>query len=176
MKSQNLVYDRLQKPADIPEDLYIMPYNRIPVSGQEIDYETSRYYSKLRPWYTPEDKFDDTLVFESRFESGNLSMAFQTDKYEYNLYLDHDTSTTKHTQWFYFSIANTRSKHTYKFNINNCAKKNSSFQSGMRPLMYSMKKNTGWTRTGTNIFYFVNGLNKEDKAGNLSTLTFEAEF
>ena len=32
----------------------------------------NRYYSRLTPYYELEDEEDDTLIFESRFESGNL--------------------------------------------------------------------------------------------------------
>lgn len=37
----------------------------------------NRYYEKLRPYYKldPENHADKTLVFESRFESGNLKRA-----------------------------------------------------------------------------------------------------
>lgn len=33
--------------------------------------------SIVLPYYTPNDENDKTLVFESRFESGNLAMAFK---------------------------------------------------------------------------------------------------
>lgn len=36
-----------------------------------------RYYSYLLPYYALEDEFDNTLIFESRFESGNLRRAFK---------------------------------------------------------------------------------------------------
>ena len=39
------------------------------------------------PYYTPVDQNDRTLVFESRFESGNLAMAFKSSDTEYNLVL-----------------------------------------------------------------------------------------
>jgi hypothetical protein len=31
--------------------------------------------SSVQPYYTPKDSSDTTLVFESRFESGNLNLA-----------------------------------------------------------------------------------------------------
>jgi hypothetical protein len=37
-------------------------------AGKKIN----RYYSKLRPYYVKESESDTTLIFESRFESGNL--------------------------------------------------------------------------------------------------------
>ena len=38
-------------------------------------------------YYIPTDSLDKTLVFESRFESGNLAMAFKLCDTEYNLIL-----------------------------------------------------------------------------------------
>ena len=37
-------------------------------AGKKIN----RYYSKLKPYYVKESESDTTLIFESRFESGNL--------------------------------------------------------------------------------------------------------
>jgi len=35
----------------------------------------NRFYQKLKPYYVKQAKTDTTLVFESRFESGNLRRA-----------------------------------------------------------------------------------------------------
>ena len=44
----------------------------------------------------------DSLLFESRFESGNLAKAVRiTDTY-YELHLRPDLYTDRHCQWFYF--------------------------------------------------------------------------
>ena len=68
----------------------------------------SKIYSKLNPYYIVKDKEDHTLVFESRFESGNLKKVKQIDPYEYELYLKNDHgSATNVTQWFYFRVSNT---------------------------------------------------------------------
>lgn len=40
-----------------------------------------------RPYYVPETDEDQTLVFESRFESGNLNLAAKLNDGEYNLIL-----------------------------------------------------------------------------------------
>lgn len=43
-----------------------------------FDHEVqSKYYDKLQPFYNLKGQNDTTLIFESRFESGNLSKAFQ---------------------------------------------------------------------------------------------------
>ena len=53
-------------------------------------------YNELKPYYTLKNKNDNTLIFESRFESGNLLAAFRTeDENSYQLYLQNDTNTTK---------------------------------------------------------------------------------
>jgi hypothetical protein len=49
------------------------------------------------PYYTPVDDNDKTLVFESRFESGNLAMAYKITDNEYNLILSNDINTKGHT-------------------------------------------------------------------------------
>jgi hypothetical protein len=38
---------------------------------------TGKYYEKLKPYYVQRDEKDNTLIFESRFESGNLRRAFK---------------------------------------------------------------------------------------------------
>lgn len=50
------------------------------------------------PCYTPADAQDRTLVFESRFESGNLALALKVSDSEYNLVLSNDINTKGHTQ------------------------------------------------------------------------------
>lgn len=57
----------------------------------------NRYYSKLRPYYIKENDEDSTLIFESRFESGNLRRAVKIGEHEYNLILKYDHNTTTYT-------------------------------------------------------------------------------
>lgn len=51
---------------------------------------------------------DRTLLFESRFECGNLFLAQKVDDNEYNLMMQNDINTYGHTQWFYFRVVNTK--------------------------------------------------------------------
>lgn len=44
------------------------------------------------------------LIFDSRFESGNLRKAAKVNNIEYNLWLENDLNTKGHTQWFYFKV------------------------------------------------------------------------
>ena len=56
----------------------------------------------------------DDLVFESRFESGNLARVVKVTQNYYELYLRPDMYTNRHTQWFYFRVKNTRTKMPYR--------------------------------------------------------------
>jgi hypothetical protein len=105
----------------------------------------------LRPYYIPVDSNDTTLVFESRFESGNLRRAIQVYRcfefvwhsssyeFEYDLILKWDVNTRGHTQWFYFQVQNMRKGVKYKFNIINLVKPDSLYNTGMKILGYSTK-------------------------------------
>ncbi|XP_054947487.1 cytosolic carboxypeptidase 2 isoform X8 [Physeter macrocephalus] len=98
---------------------------------------------------------DNTLLFESRFESGNLQKAVRVNTYEYELTLRTDLYTNKHAQWFYFRVQNTRKDVTYRFTIVNLLKPKSLYTIGMKPLMYSQldasTHSVGWRREGNEI-------------------------
>jgi hypothetical protein len=109
--------------------VYEASFQNLPVGTSErliMQLEESGDPSaELRPYYTPESSEDATLVFESRFESGNLQKATRVGDWEYDLELSADTNTRGHTQWFYFSVGNTRAGQTYRFNIVNLYKSES---------------------------------------------------
>ena len=79
------------------------------------------------------------MIFESRFESGNLRKAMKISMNEYELFLKNDYGTQSFTQWYYFRISNTRKNMTYRFHIVNFMKPDSTYNKGMRPLVYSLK-------------------------------------
>lgn len=82
----------------------------------------------MKPFYIKEDASDNTLVFESRFESGNLRRVVKlSEQNSYNLILKYDHDTTTYTQWFYFKISNVRKDTRYKFTIINLVKPDSSY-------------------------------------------------
>ncbi|XP_052580124.1 cytosolic carboxypeptidase 2 isoform X1 [Peromyscus californicus insignis] len=121
---------------------------------------------------------DNTLLFESRFESGNLQKAVRVGVYEYELTLRTDLYTDKHTQWFYFRVQNTRKEVTYRFTIVNLLKPKSLYAVGMKPLMYSQLDattyNIGWRREGHEIKYYKN--NMDDGQQPLYCLTWTIQF
>ena len=47
---------------------------------------------------------DNILIFDSRFECGNLRRAIKVNNVEYNIWLENDVNTKGHTQWFYFKV------------------------------------------------------------------------
>ncbi|CAB3993240.1 cytosolic carboxypeptidase 2-like, partial [Paramuricea clavata] len=114
----------------------------------------------------------DTLCFESRFESGNLSKAIKIGPCDYQLWLRTDLYTEKYTQWYYFRVENTQPGKVYRFTIMNLMKSKSLYSCGMKPLMYSeqeaREKGIGWRRVGTNIKYYKNELKREDAKGEHS--------
>ena len=96
----------------------------------------------MKPYYKIKgDDFvkDNTLIFESRFESGNLKRAVKVGEFEYDLYLKNDYGTLGFTQWYYFKVQNTRKDQVYRFNIVNLMKPESTYNLGMKPLIYSVK-------------------------------------
>ncbi|XP_057551138.1 cytosolic carboxypeptidase 2 isoform X1 [Hippopotamus amphibius kiboko] len=121
---------------------------------------------------------DNTLLFESRFESGNLQKAVRVNTYEYELTLRTDLYTNKHTQWFYFRVQNTRKDVTYRFTIVNLLKPKSLYTVGLKPLMYSQldasTHSIGWRREGNEIKYYRN--NTGDGQQPFYCLTWTVQF
>lgn len=79
-------------------------------------------------------------------------------EYEYDLYLKNDYNTPGYTQWYYFKVHNTRKDCTYRFNLVNLMKPDSTYNMGMKPVLYSVKdaekSGIGWQRDGMNIAYY----------------------
>ena len=144
-------------------------------------YENPLLLTSLQSYYSPSGK-DLTLVFESRFEGGNLAMASKVSDSEYNLLLQTDINSRGHTQWFFFSVKNTQSSFPVKFNILNFPKSDSLFNYGMKVLIYSEKNSknlaTGWFRGGENIMYYPNGVIRENSPSGKCyyTLSFSYKF
>lgn len=78
----------------------------------------------VEPYYVPKDTNDKTLVFESRFESGNLAAAVKINENDYHLLLQNDVNTSGHTQWFFFRTTNNKIGQT-RFNMLNLCKPDS---------------------------------------------------
>jgi hypothetical protein len=66
--------------------------------------------------------------------------------------LQNDTNTYGHNQWFFFRVQSQKNNINVKFNIVNLIKKDSLFNYGLKPLVFSEKDNNksgiGWIRRG----------------------------
>jgi ribosomal protein L32 len=134
----------------------------------------------VKPYYIPEAK-DATLVFESRFECGNLSMAAKVSDSEYNLLLQNDVNSRGHTQWFFFRVTNTTKDLRVKFNILNLVKGASLYNQGMQVAVHSQhslsSEGHGWFRGGEEVSYFPNHYRREHvSAKTYYSMTFTYVF
>ncbi|XP_046314108.1 cytosolic carboxypeptidase 2 isoform X4 [Marmota monax] len=169
-------------PEIVGEEKGTVVYHLNPVPTEGSYFTSSRVGGKRgvikELAVTLEGPEDDTLLFESRFESGNLQKAVQVDTYEYELTLRTDLYTNKHTQWFYFRVQNTRKDVTYRFTIVNLLKPKSLYTVGMKPLMYSQLDaniyNIGWRREGNEIKYYKN--NTDNGQQSFYCLTWTIQF
>ena len=116
----------------------------------------------------------DSLEFDSRFESGNLWKVVKVGERDYDLYLQFDTETKGHTQWYYFSVTNSQCG-TFRFNIVNLMKFDSLYNEGLLPAVRSSKQGGDWQRGGFNVSYFQNG-RRHDSSRYTYTLTFQYTF
>ncbi|XP_045351698.1 cytosolic carboxypeptidase 3 isoform X9 [Leopardus geoffroyi] len=137
----------------------------------------SRVGGNRTPLKQPVDNYDNTLMFEARFESGNLQKVVKVAEYEYQLTVRPDLFTNKHTQWYYFQVTNTQAGIVYRFTIINFTKPASLYSRGMRPLFYSEKEakahNIGWQRIGDQIKYYRNNQGQEGRHYFSLTWTFQ---
>jgi len=108
-------------------------------SGEKIIEKKALVKVNVEPFYTRKVKGDNTLLFESRFESGNLAAALKVSDYDFHLLLQNDVNTSGHTQWFFFRASNVVSG-PVRFNMLNLCKPDSLYNEGMKVLVYSEKK------------------------------------
>ena len=68
------------------------------------------------------------LIFDSKFESGNLDRVVKCGPNEYDLYTRIDTNSYGHNQWYYLSITNINNPRSVRFNILNFKKERSLYE------------------------------------------------
>ncbi|KHN80416.1 Cytosolic carboxypeptidase 1 [Toxocara canis] len=136
----------------------------------------------------------DHLLFESRFESGNLRRVTQVGSRHYELILSPDINQSRaHYQWFYFEVSNNEANVPYTFEVVNCIKSTSMFSKGMQPVLFSVTEASrgrpGWVRAGSSVCYYrnlyantstatrnnsnkKNGISRKKKGSSSSTRSF----
>eukprot|EP01022_Parablepharisma_sp_SALTPOND_P018752 TRINITY_DN310_c0_g2_i1.p1 TRINITY_DN310_c0_g2~~TRINITY_DN310_c0_g2_i1.p1 ORF type:complete len:1282 (-),score=157.74 TRINITY_DN310_c0_g2_i1:3773-7618(-) len=135
------------------------------LQSPEVSNEIKAYYNSDTQTKLPEQLDQDKiLVFDSNFECGNLDRVSIASLSEYNLFLNPDTNTRGHSQWFYFAVTNTFKDRTVQFNILNCTKPVGLFKGGMRPLVLSEleyeENKTEWKPDTFNVSYYRNDIVK----------------
>ncbi|XP_039210063.1 cytosolic carboxypeptidase 3 isoform X5 [Crotalus tigris] len=152
--------------------------------ADEADKDPSFRYSRIGGSFPSKqvlpqswNDWDNTLIFEARFESGNLQKVVKINDFEYQLTLRTDLYTNKHTQWYYFQVTNTQAGMPYRFTIVNFTKPTSLYNRGMRPLLYSEAEakihKVGWQRTGDQIKYYKNNFSHDGHQYFSLTWTFQ---
>ncbi|CAF0797597.1 unnamed protein product [Adineta steineri] len=122
-----------------------------------VIYDMDKTSRKQEPKPIENELICPPLIFESRFEGGNLRHVKRVGQFEYELVLRPDLYTKRHTQWYYFRVQNMIANVTYRLRIINLMKKGSLYNEGMRILMFSelakKRELQGWHRVGHHINY-----------------------
>ncbi|CAG9326951.1 unnamed protein product [Blepharisma stoltei] len=111
----------------------------MPDSELEAFFKAKAYKPcpEFKPEYSLEIPNDQTtLIFDSKFESGNLDKVIKLSDFEYKLFIRSDTETSRHNHWYYFSVKNFRPI-TVTFRIENMLKRDPLYRAGMKPLVWS---------------------------------------
>ena len=131
-------------------------------NGVFLDKKNENHYDFKKLTYIPEPKNsnDAKIIFDSKFESGNLRMAIKLNSdidNEYDLIIRKDYNCEKNYSWFFFSIESDRET-DIKFNILNFIKKKIMFdeKEKIRILVYNEKDK--WTRNTYNVQYYENNI------------------
>ena len=117
-------------------------------------------FKKLSFISEPKNDKEAKIIFDSKFESGNLRMAIKLDSdipNEYDLIIRKDYNYEKNYSWFFFSIESDRET-DIKFNILNFIKKKIMFDEKEKIRILVYNKNDKWTRNTNNIQYYQNNL------------------
>lgn len=101
---------------------------------------------------------EDCLIFDSKFEGGNLDRVEMQSSDEYDLYMRVDTNTTGHMHWFYFSVTGIQHKRTVKFNVVNFTRSTTLYAAGMNPAVFSVQEikngnSQGWQLGGEQVAF-----------------------
>ena len=122
----------------------------------------------------PKKEKEAKIIFDSKFESGNLRMAIKLNseiENEYDLIIRKDYNYEKNYSWFFFSIESDRET-DIKLNLLNFTKKKIMFDEKEKIRILVYNKNDKWTRNTYNIQYYQNNIKifppTEDTEKNIS--------
>ncbi|KAE8893886.1 Cytosolic carboxypeptidase 3 [Phytophthora fragariae] len=185
-------FDNAQPPTREP----ILHESRALLECQDEEFEELEVLARLHVYeYNAPDVFrnssapDDTLVFDSLFEGGNLQRAERIfrktptssshmPQHEYEMLIHPDIKNGAYRQWFYFEVRNGRPGATYRFALVNLAKSGALFGQGLQPVVYSehdaATKGVGWRHRGTHVRYDVATCPNAQPGAN--ALTFHYQF
>lgn len=114
-----------------------------------------------RPFVNMKPDIEESLKFDSKFESGNLDKVCKVKEDEYDLYIRNDSNTYGKNQWFNFTIANTGEEREVKFNIVNFCKQDSLYTQGLQPCIFRPSQpHKGWHYMCENVKYSFSKINK----------------
>ncbi len=94
-----------------------------------------------------EHGFENALKFSSAFECGNLKFATMISDSVYELWMNKDTNSRGHTQWYYFAVTGARRGQEVTFRISNFFKRKLLYRKGKVPFFWSEKSGKGWEQT-----------------------------
>ena len=94
---QKLIEDLKGREANRRGMMFLVYDDSAPVRAH--DWRRDERTNSFLPAAALRDLNDEALVFESRFEGGNLQRAVRVGLYEYELHLRTDWNTAGHTQW-----------------------------------------------------------------------------
>ena len=179
--------DRAKRSGEVLQPRALSPLQRKELDSA-CDYDKAMFLhmpqypptKTLPEEYTLVIPLDNTLRFDSKFESGNLRKAIKITENEYTLLQEYDIDTKGHTQWFYFSVRNADKGHCVRFSIVNLMKYDSLYNNGLKPLVFSVKKEknegVGWYRTQESVSYYQNNLPRPGNTGKLPSFYYTLSF
>ena len=117
-------------------------------------------FKKLTFIPEPRNEKEAKIIFDSKFESGNLRMAIKLNSEianEYDLIIRKDYNYEKNYSWFFFSIESDRET-DIKLNLLNLTKKKIMFDEKEKIRILVYNKNDKWTRNTYNVQYYQNNI------------------
>ena len=159
-KDSFIFHQELTSQSGIP-----YPYDFTDKSLTAYNYLNKNKSPQLEPQGMTKDSPVNSLVFDSKFEGGNLDQVVMISYTEFDLYMKPDTNTGTHMHWFYFSVSNFKTQMPIRFNIVNFSRTSPLFKAGMRPKAFSYLKvargeSPGWEFVGESVSFAPSKLNK----------------